>query len=110
MESLVNEAARLVQLGCIVLVLACMGLVYWRRNPVGVAMSARHWLVIVAALWTGFSGFSFQRRMLNPPARATGSVRSTPFTRWRAGHLVSLWTAMSVGVWTVLLSDFAGPK
>lgn len=107
-----NETARLrlVQLGSVVLVLACIALVYWRRNPAAVAISARHWLVIVAALWTGLSGFSFQRRMLNRPARATGSPRSTPLTHWRAGHLVRLWTAMSLGVWAVLLSDLAGPR
>lgn len=107
-----NEAAclRLVQLGCTVLVLASMGLVYWLRNPSEVAMSARHWLVIAAALGTAIFGFSFQRRMVNRPARATGSLKSTPFTRWRAGHVVRLWTAMSVGLWAVLLCDLAGPR
>ena len=95
-----NEAARLrlVLLGGIVLVLACIELVYWRLDLVGVAMSARHWLVIVVALWTGISRFSLQPRMVNRPARATRFLRSTPFTHCRTGHLVRLCTAMSVGV------------
>lgn len=98
---------RFVQLGCILLVLACVGLVHWRRNPDEVALTARHWIVIVGAIWTGISGFTLQRRILNRPVR---SSRSTPVSRWKAGNLFRLWTATTVGVCAVVLSDWGGPR
>lgn len=73
-------------------------------------MATRHWLVTLAAIWSAVSGFTLQRRIVNRPARVRGSGKSTPFTRWRAGHVVRLWSAASVGLWALLLSDFAGPR
>ena len=65
---------------------------------------------MVAAVWTAISGFTIQRRIVNRPARSRRpSSKSTPFTRWPAGHIVRLWTAMTVGLWALLLSVFAGP-
>jgi hypothetical protein len=97
---------RLIQLGCIALFLACMALIYWRRNPDEVPMGTRHWGVIVGAVWSASSGFTVQRRMLR--GRPSRSGKSTPFTRWRAGHILRLGTATSLGFWAVVLSDWGG--
>jgi hypothetical protein len=65
---------------------------------------------MVAGVWTAISGITIQRRIVNRPASSRRpSSKSTPFTRWRAGHIVRLWTAMTVGPWALLLSVFAGP-
>ena len=98
---------RLVQLGCIVLVLLSMGLIYYRRNPEEVRLTARHWIVMVAAIWSATSGFTIQRRIVHRQPSRFG--KSTPFTRWRAGHIFRLWTASSLGGWAVVLSDDGGP-
>lgn len=97
---------RLVQLACILLVLACIGLVHWRPERVEVPLTVRHWIVIAVAIGTGISGFTAQRRLAKRQAR---SVRSTLVSRWKAGHLLRLWTAMNVGLWAVILSDWGGP-
>lgn len=97
---------RLVQIGCIAMVLACMSLTYMRRNPVEVPLTTRHWVVIVAAIWSAVSGFTLQRRFVH--RRPLRSAKSTPFTRWRAGNIARLWTAMNVGLAAVLLSDWGG--
>ena len=108
-KSLMSPVARLrlVQVGCIVLVLACMSLIYLRRSPEEVAFSARHWIVLVAAIWSAISGFTIQRRIIH--GRPSRSGKSTPFARWRAGHIARLWTASSLGPWAVVLSDMGGP-
>ena len=99
---------RLLQLGCIVLFLSCMALIYWRRNPAEVPLGTRHWIVIVGVVWSAASGFTIQRRIVK--GRPRRSSRSTPFTRWRAGHIIRLWTATSLGFWAVVLSDWGGPR
>ena len=98
---------RLLQLGCVVLFLACMALIYWRHNPVEVPMETRHWMLMVGAAWSAISGFTFQRRIVR--RRPSRSGKSTPFTRWRAGHIIRLWTATSLSLWAVVLSDWGGP-
>jgi hypothetical protein len=97
---------RLFQLGCIALFLACMGFTNWRQNPAEVPMGIRHWMVIVGAVWSAVAGFTVQRRIVH--GRRLSS-KSTPFTRWRAGHIIRVWTASSLGLWAVLLSDWGGP-
>lgn len=98
---------RLLQLGCIALLLACMALIYLRRNPDEIPMGTRHWVVIVGAVWSASAGFTIQRRMAR--GRPSRSGKSTPFTRWRAGHILRLWTATSLAFWAVVLSDWGGP-
>lgn len=98
---------RLAQRGCIVLVLACVSLIYFRQNPNEVPLTTRHWIVMAGAIWSAISGFSFQHRIVRK--RPSRSGRSTPFTRWRAGHITRLWTAASLGPWAVVLSDWGGP-
>src|SRR5579859_1714582 len=100
---------RAFQLMCILLVLACVGLVHWRHNWADDAITLRHWIVIAAATWSVISGFTLQRRIVNrPTSSVTSPRRSTPFRRWRAGNLIRLASATSTGVWGVVLSDFGG--
>ena len=70
-------------------------------------METRHWMLMVGAAWSAISGFTFQRRIVR--RRPSRSGKSTPFTRWRAGHIIRLWTATSLSLWAVVLSDWGGP-
>lgn len=97
---------RLIQLGCLALFLACMAFIDWRHNPAEVPMSARHWIVIVGAAWSASSGFTLQRRIVHGPPRGGNS---TPFRRWRLGHITRLWTATCLGFWAIVLSERGGP-
>jgi hypothetical protein len=101
---------RVVRVACIVLVLACVGVSRLGHHVWLGTVTTAHWFVIVAAIWSAISGFTLQRRILNRPARPRKpSSTSTPFTRWRAGHIARLWTATAVGMWALLLGEFAGP-
>jgi hypothetical protein len=70
-------------------------------------MGIRHWIVIVGAVWSATSGFTIQHRIVH--GRQHRSRKSTPFTRWRAGHIFRLCTATNVGLCAILLSDWGGP-
>ena len=82
-----------------------MALIYRRHNRDEVPLTARHWIVMAAAAWSAISGFTIQRRIIH----GRRSRQSTPFTRWRAGHMARLWTATSLGPWAVVLSDWGAP-
>ena len=98
---------RVLQLGCLALFLGCMALIYWRHHPAEVPMGTRHWVVIVGAVWSATAGFTIQRRIRHGGQRP--SSKSTPLTRWRAGHIIRLWTATNLGSCAILLSDWGGP-
>jgi hypothetical protein len=101
---------RIVQIGCILVVFACVWVSRLGDHEWQGSLAVRHWIVIAAAIWTAISGFTLQRRIVNRPSRpAKPASRSTTFTRWRAGHIARLLTATSVGYWALLLSEFAGP-
>jgi hypothetical protein len=108
-----NSAARnlrLVQIACILIVLACVGASRLGRHEWQGTLTAAHWLIIVGAIWSAIVGFTLQRRIVGRPIQPRRlSARSTAFTRWRAGHLARLWTAMTVGLFALCLSEFAGP-
>jgi hypothetical protein len=106
-----NAVARLriVQVGCILMVLACLWLSRFRHHEWQGSLALRHWIVMALALWTAICGFTLQRRLVNRPVNSRRRPKSTPFTRWRAGHIFRLWTAMSVGLWALLLREYAGP-
>ena len=107
-----NAATRLriVQIVCILVVLACIWVSLLGRHEWQGTFAPRHWVVIVAAIWSAISGFTLQRRIVNRPTRSLRpSHSSTPFKRWRAGNIWRLWTAMIVGCWALLLAEFAGP-
>jgi hypothetical protein len=104
---------RLVQLACILFLVVCILLLYFgvlgNRRP-SATISVMQGFVVLLALWSAVSGFTFQRRLLSVRRRTPQpSTKSTPFTRWRAGHLFRLWSAMTVGLWGLVLYEIRGP-
>jgi hypothetical protein len=91
------------------MVLGCVWVSRLGRHEWQGALSLRHWIVIAAAIWTAISGFTLQRRIVKRSTNPRRPSNSTPFTRWRAGHIFRLWTAMTVGLSALLLSEFSGP-
>jgi hypothetical protein len=107
-----NATARLrvVQVGCVLMVLASIWVSRLGHHEWQVSLAPRHWIVMVAALWGAISGFTLQRRIVNRSGRCCrASSVSTPFTRWKTGHIFRFWTAMTVGLSALFLSEFAGP-
>lgn len=49
-----------------------------------------------------------QRKLASTRQRTT--AKSTPFTRWRAGNIIRLWTAASVGIWALVLAEFGASR
>ena len=66
--------------------------------------------MIVGAVWSAAVGFTFQRRVTRAATRPQRpSAGSTPFTRWKAAHVMRLGSANSVGMWGLALYYFPGP-
>jgi len=106
----VQRQLRLVQIGCLLVVVACAVLAHWQARESGASPNQIGTLpivMIVLALWSAVSGFTIQRK-LQRRAQANSS-KSTPFTRWRTGHIFRLWTATTSGIWALLLFEFHGP-
>ena len=105
---------RLLQLACIVFLVLIIVLVHFGvfgdREPNRV-MNLTQGLVVGAAVWSAVSGFTGQRRLASiKPRSQEPAKKSTPFTRWRAGHLLRLWSAMAVGIWGLVLRQISGPS
>jgi hypothetical protein len=100
---------RFVQIACIMTVLVSIVVsLDLRKTPHGI--TSVHWIVIVLAIWSAVSGFRLQRKIVNDPVRSQQRSRtSTPFTRWRAGNLMRLASATSVGLWALVLCVYGGP-
>jgi hypothetical protein len=99
------------QIACVIMILACIVISRLQHHEWQGTITPRHWFVIVAVIWSAIAGFTLQRRIVNRPASSRKpSSTSTPFTRWRAGHICWLLAATSVGLWELVLSDFAGPR
>lgn len=66
-------------------------------------------LIVGASIWSGLGGLSTQHRMLRSAGRAQDiSNKGTAFTRWRAGHLIRLWSTVAVGLWGLVLREVGG--
>lgn len=98
---------RLAQVACILALLECYRLGRLGRHEWQGTLTWVHWLFVVGAVWSGVLGFTVQRRIGDGPRRPSST--STPFTRWRAGHITRLWTATAVGLYGFCLRMFAGP-
>lgn len=102
---------RFIQIGLIAFMLLCFFVERMGSVETRDAMSLLQWLVVVAALWSAISGFTVQRRINRVRSHTpTSSRTSTPLGRWRAGHLVRLWSATAVGLWGLLLHYLGGPN
>jgi hypothetical protein len=105
---------RLLQGGCLVFLVVWIFLLHFgvlgSLAPAGRKLKLVQLLMIVGAICSAIVGFTFQRklnRIATKPQRA-GS-KSTPFTRWKAGHVMRLGSATSVGVWGMVLCYFQAP-
>ena len=109
-----NLQLRLVQGGCILFIVLCILLLHLgvlgRLEPAGREIKLVQFLIIVVAVWSAVVGFTFQRKLsrTSKRPRRDGS-KSTPFTRWKVGHLMRLATATSVGTWGLALYYFHSP-
>jgi hypothetical protein len=104
---------RLVQVACALFLIACVLLIHFghgNREP-SAGMNFTQSLVIVAAIWSAVSGFTLQRRIVSAPKRSQAkSARSTPFSRWKNGHIARLWSATSVCMWGLIMYEIRGPS
>jgi hypothetical protein len=103
-----DRLLRLVQVANILLIAGCF---FVKRMGTLVThdIAGRHWIVIIAAIWSAVSGFTMQRKINNTSTRPQKASRSTPLSRWKAGHLLRLSSAAAVGLWALVLHFFAGP-
>jgi hypothetical protein len=109
METVVRRL-RFFQIACLLMLLLTFGASRLARHEWAGKFTAVHWILSLAAIGSAVSGFTLQRRIANRsgPSREH-AANSTPFTRWRAGHIWRMWSATMVGGWALLLSEFAGP-
>ena len=90
---------RVVQMFCILVVLACfqVALKLVQTSP---EITPIQWVLVGMGVWAIFSGFMLERQIVGYPNRVRRpSARSTPFSRWRAGNLVRVASATSVPLW-----------
>jgi hypothetical protein len=88
---------RIVQVGGILLVLACICISRLGHHERQGTLAPRHWIVMAGVIWSAISGFTLQRRIVSRPVNSRRPSASTPFTRGRAGAIFRRWTAMTVG-------------
>jgi hypothetical protein len=99
---------RIVQLGCALVLLECFKVA--RTIRVTHTSTLVQWIVIAMALSCAVNGFLIQRVILRGPKTRPGrSAKSTPFTRWRAGNIIRLAFATSVGLYGLILRVIGGP-
>lgn len=105
----VRRQLRLMQIGCLSVLVACAALAHWqaRENGSSSRIGTLPMVMIFLALWSATSGFTLQRKFQRRPQASCS--KSTLFRRWRAGHIVRLWTATASGIWALLLFEFHGP-
>jgi hypothetical protein len=106
-----EKQLRLVQAVLIAFIVVCFFVKRIGATQTRDAVSPFQWLVIAAAVWSAISGFTAQRRINRVGSQPqTRSRKSTPLGRWKAGHLVRLWTAMAVGLGGILLHYSGGAE
>lgn len=105
------QQLRMMQVACVLVVLGCVLLSWFRTLPTRRGFSLIHLVVIVAAIWSAVVGFTLQRKIVNRTTQVRStSTKSTPLRRWKAGHIVRLLCANSVGLSGLLLDGFGGPS
>jgi Na+/H+-translocating membrane pyrophosphatase len=104
---------RLLQDGCLLFLVVWILLLHFGAlgslEPSGRELKLTQLLMLVGAIWSAVVGFTFQRKLTRIATRSRRSgTKSTPFTRWKAGHVMRLATATSVGTWGMALYYFHG--
>jgi len=105
---------RFLQGACILFLVFCILLLHFGAlgslESAGREIKLVQFLMIVGVIWSAIVGFTFQRKMnrtATQPRRP--SAKSTPLSRWRAGHIMRLTSGFSVGVWGLAVYYFCGP-
>ena len=97
---------RLIQAVCIGAVVACAALAYFGTNRTRRLGLPTELCISLAAVWSAVGGFTVQRKLGSKQfAGQRARSKGTPFTRWRAGNIIRLWTAASVGMWALVLAE-----
>ena|SRR5690242_5374162 len=107
----VQRQLRLMQIGCFSVLVACAFLAHWQARENGSSsngIGTVSILVILLALWSATSGFTLQRKLQR--RSQSKSSKTTPSTRWRAGHIFRLCSATACGLWGLVLFEFHGPR
>jgi hypothetical protein len=99
----------MVQVACILFALLCVVVSGFVRHESPGNNVPLYWLVVALATYCAISGFTVQRFLSRPARSQQSRRRSTPFSRWRAGHLARLFSALSVAPWALVLSNIGGP-
>jgi hypothetical protein len=102
---------RVLQIVCLVVALSACWLVAHLGKPNNNGETGPiQWLVVVAALYCAVSGFTLQHKITKGPIqpRTTGTA-SSQYSRWRAGHFIRLFFAVSVAAWGDVLRISGGP-
>jgi len=73
------------------------------------ASTTFQWVIVCLALWSAISGFTFQRRLLKRGASLRRPREGTLFNRWKAANLLRISSAVSVGLYGLLLHLLGGP-
>lgn len=103
---------RAVQIFCLVLGLpACWLVVHSGKPKNNGEINPIQWVIVLAAVYCAVSGFTMQRKITKGPSRPRPTkIASTPFSRWRAGHLMRLASGCSVAMWGALIPIYKGPS
>src|SRR5579864_9556851 len=104
---------RLVQGGCMLFIVLCILLLHLgvlgSLESAGREIKVVQLLIIVGAVWSAVVGFTFQGKLSRSSKPRRVGSKSTPFTRWKAGHIMRLVSATSVGNWGLAMYYFHGP-
>jgi len=98
---------RIVQLGCALVLFECFRVAPTIR--VTQTSTLVRSIAIALAVSCAVNGFLAQHVVAGRPQTRRRFTRSTPFTRWRAGNLVRLLFATSVGLYGFILRVLGGP-
>src|SRR5215467_5981470 len=100
---------RVVQLVCVLFVGFIAALMtYVGANRRHERMTATNVVILLMALYAGVSSFTFPKWLNKRRIRPVQS-RSTPYSRWRAGHIVRLNLSTTMAIWAMLLKSTGGP-
>jgi hypothetical protein len=102
---------RVFQVVCVVFVAVCFIFTRTLFRQAEPANSFEQGLFVLLALWSAYSGFRLQQTVnrVRTSAHLPPDNRSTPIRRWRAGHLMRLASATSVGLWGMILNFVGSP-
>ena len=97
---MIARQLRIVQIVCLmVAVSACLLVARLGKAKSDCEIGPIQWVIVFAAIYCAFSAFTLQRTITKGPKRPPTKIASTPFSRWRAGHLVRLFFPVSVALW-----------